>query len=105
MSTVYYRLDPNKKLTPEQKKMLEEAEKREDVYDPDNPPQTEEQLKEFVRVGNKKHVTIYLDQVVIDYFKGLAVETDIPYQTLINMYLRHCADDKIKPDTKWKKTG
>ena len=85
--------------------MLEEAQNREDVYDPDCPPQTEEDLKQFIRVGNKKHVTIYLDNVVIDYFKNLSQETDIPYQTLINMYLRHCADDKIKPDTKWKKTG
>ena len=85
--------------------MLEEAEKREDVYDPDCPPQTEEDLKQFVRVGNKKHVTIYLDNVVIDYFKNLSRETDIPYQTLINMYLRHCADENIKPNTEWKKTG
>ena len=99
------KIDLNKKLTKKQIKMLEEARNREDVYDPDCPPQTEEDLKQFVRVGNKKHVTIYLDNVVIDYFKNLSQETDIPYQTLINMYLRHCADDKIKPDTKWKKTG
>jgi len=105
MSTVYYKLDPNQKLSKKQLKMLEEAEKKDPVYDPECPPQTEEQLKQFVRVGNKKHVTIYLDNVVIDYFKSLSAETDIPYQTLINMYLRHCADDKIKPDTKWKKTG
>jgi len=105
MSTVYYKLDPNRKLTKKQIKMLEEAAKREPVYDPENPPLTEEQLKEFVRVGNKKHITIYLDYEVIDYFKNLSLETDIPYQTLINMYLRHCADDKIKPETKWKKTG
>lgn len=99
------KIDVTKKPTKKQIAMLEEAEKREDVYDPDCPPQTEEDLKQFVRVGNKKHVTIYLDNVVIDYFKNLSRETDIPYQTLINMYLRHCADENIKPNTEWKKTG
>lgn len=98
-------IDVNKKLTKKQLKMLEEADKREDTYDPDCPPQSDEELKQFIRVGNKKHVTIYLDNVIIDYFKNLSRETDIPYQTLINMYLRHCADNKIKPDTRWKKTG
>lgn len=39
----------------------------------------------------KKQVTIRLDESTIDYFKGLAAETSIPYQTLINLYLRECA--------------
>ena len=36
----------------------------------------------------KKSVTIRLDQQTIEYFKELAVETGLPYQTLINLYLR-----------------
>ena len=39
----------------------------------------------------KKSVTIRLDEATIDYFRELAEETGIPYQTLINLYLRDCA--------------
>ena len=38
----------------------------------------------------KKRVTIRLDEVTIEYFKHLAGETGIPYQTLIYLYLRDC---------------
>jgi len=39
----------------------------------------------------KKQVTLRLGTDVIEYFKGLAQETGIPYQNLINLYLRDCA--------------
>lgn len=39
----------------------------------------------------KKPVTIRLGEDVIDYFKTMAQEVDIPYQNLINIYLRECA--------------
>jgi uncharacterized protein (DUF4415 family) len=39
----------------------------------------------------KKQVTIRLGEDVIDYFKHMAEETGIPYQNLINLYLRDCA--------------
>jgi antitoxin component of RelBE/YafQ-DinJ toxin-antitoxin module len=39
----------------------------------------------------KRQVTIRLDPTTIDYFKQLAAEIGIPYQTLINLYLRDCA--------------
>lgn len=39
----------------------------------------------------KRQVTIRLDESTIGYFKELAEETGIPYQTLINLYLRDCA--------------
>ena len=39
----------------------------------------------------KKSVTIRLDERSISYFKGLADETGIPYQSLINLYLKDCA--------------
>ena len=39
----------------------------------------------------KKQVTLRLGVDVIDYFKQLAKETGIPYQTLVNLYLRECA--------------
>jgi predicted DNA binding CopG/RHH family protein len=38
----------------------------------------------------KKPVTMRLGIDVVEYFKRLASETDIPYQSLINMYLRDC---------------
>ncbi len=39
----------------------------------------------------KKQVTIRLGQDIIDYFKSLAQQLDIPYQKLVNLYLRDCA--------------
>ena len=49
----------------------------------------------------KKQVTIRLGVDVIDYFKGLAAETGIPYQNLINLYLRDCVTSKKKPSLNW----
>lgn len=53
----------------------------------------------------KKQVTIRLDEETLEYFKGLADETGIPYQTLINLFLRDCANAKKRPSMKWRATG
>ena len=50
----------------------------------------------------KRQVTIRLDDVTVDYFKGLAMEVGIPYQTLINLYLRECAVSGRKLRLEWK---
>ncbi|MGB7291234.1 MAG: CopG family antitoxin [Thermodesulfobacteriota bacterium] len=50
----------------------------------------------------KKQITIRLETETIEYFKKIAAETDIPYQKLINLYLRSCAQNKIKPSINWK---
>jgi uncharacterized protein (DUF4415 family) len=50
----------------------------------------------------KKAVTIRLDQDALEYFQRLAEETGIPYQTLINLYLRDCATSKKKLRLHWK---
>ena len=44
----------------------------------------------------KRQVTIRLGQDIIDYFKSLAQESNIPYQMLINLYLRECAQSHKK---------
>ena len=49
----------------------------------------------------KKQVTLRLGVDVIEYFKGLAAETGIPYQNLINLYLRECAHSNKKLIFKW----
>lgn len=50
----------------------------------------------------RKQITINLDETAIDYFKKMAVETGIPYQTLINLYLADCVKNKRKIDLTWK---
>jgi predicted DNA binding CopG/RHH family protein len=50
----------------------------------------------------KRRVTIRLDSPTVDYFKGLAEETGIPYQTLINLYLRDCAESKKALNLEWR---
>lgn len=49
----------------------------------------------------KKQVTIKISPTVIDYFKQEAVETGIPYQTLINLYLVDCVKEKKKLAMSW----
>lgn len=49
----------------------------------------------------KRRVTIRLDAPTIDYFKDLAEDTGIPYQTLINLYLRDCAESKRALSLEW----
>ena len=50
----------------------------------------------------KKQITIRLDEETIQYFKGLAEETGMPYQNLINLYLRDCATHHRKLQLQWK---
>jgi predicted DNA binding CopG/RHH family protein len=49
----------------------------------------------------KKQVTIRLDSETLAYFKKLAEDTSIPYQTLINMYLRDCAMQRKRLRLEW----
>ena len=50
----------------------------------------------------KRQVTIRLDEVTIKYFKGISGESGIPYQTLINLYLRDCAASRKRLSIDWK---
>ncbi|MCP4286026.1 MAG: BrnA antitoxin family protein [Gammaproteobacteria bacterium] len=50
----------------------------------------------------KQPVTMRLDKDSVDYFKSMAEESGIPYQTLINLYLRDCAANERKLDLTWK---
>jgi len=50
----------------------------------------------------KRQITIRLDTDTIEYFRSLAEETSIPYQTLINLYLRECAAARRKLSINWK---
>lgn len=49
----------------------------------------------------KKQITIRLGVDVIAYFKELSEETGIPYQNLINLYLRDCVASGRRPSLKW----
>ena len=50
----------------------------------------------------KRQVTLRLDEATVTYFKGLAEETAIPYQTLINLYLRECAASGKRLRLDWR---
>ncbi len=49
----------------------------------------------------KRQITIRVGVDVLEYFKELAEETGIPYQNLINLYLRDCVVSKKRPSLKW----
>jgi len=50
----------------------------------------------------KKQLTIRLDEDTIDYFRALAEKNGVPYQNLINLYLRDCAQSGRKLSMKWE---
>ncbi len=49
----------------------------------------------------KKQVTLRLAPEIIEYFKDLAQETGIPYQSLINLYLQDCVSSHRKLEMNW----
>lgn len=49
----------------------------------------------------KEQVTLRVNPDVIDYFKGMAEETGIPYQSLINLYLQDCMNSHRKLNLQW----
>ena len=49
----------------------------------------------------KQSVTIRLDRQTVEYFRELAEQTGLPYQSLINLYLRDCATHRRKISFRW----
>ena len=49
-----------------------------------------------------RQVTIRIDEDAPVYFKSLATEMGMPYQSLINNYLRECAHTLKRPSVKWE---
>ena len=49
----------------------------------------------------KRQITIRLDAAAIDYFKQMAADLGMPYQNLINLFLRDCATQKRRPTIQW----
>ncbi len=49
----------------------------------------------------KQQITIRIDQDTVEYFKCMAEEKGIPYQSLINLYLRDCAITHKQLDLTW----
>ena len=49
----------------------------------------------------KRQVTIRLDEATITYFKTMAARAGIPYQNLINLYLRDCAAERKRLKMEW----
>ncbi len=50
----------------------------------------------------KKQITLRIDRPTIEYFRSLSENTGIPYQTLINLYLRECAVQRRKLSMEWR---
>ena len=53
----------------------------------------------------KRSITIRLDTSTLEYFQQLAAELEVPYQTLINLYLRDCAESDRRPTMRWRASG
>lgn len=53
----------------------------------------------------KRQVTIRMGDDVVEYFKAMAERTGIPYQSLINLYLRDCMANERELDLSWHSRG
>jgi uncharacterized protein (DUF4415 family) len=51
----------------------------------------------------KRPVTIRMRDDVVSYFKEKSEDTGIPYQSLINLYLRDCMAEGREPDLHWRR--
>jgi uncharacterized protein (DUF4415 family) len=51
----------------------------------------------------KKPVTMRLSEDVVTYFKSMADDAGVPYQSLINLYLRDCLANNRKVQINWPK--
>ena len=49
----------------------------------------------------KRQITIRLDAASVDYFKQMGADLGVPYQNLINLFLRDCATQKRRPTIQW----
>lgn len=49
----------------------------------------------------KKSVTMRLSEDIIGYFKEMSMESGVPYQSLINLYLRDCVLNHRKINISW----
>jgi len=49
----------------------------------------------------KRQITIRLDATAVDYFKQMVAELGMPYQNLINLFLRDCAEQKRRVTINW----
>ncbi len=52
----------------------------------------------------KRQVTIRLDVTTVEYFKKMAADMGMPYQNLINLFLRDCAVQQRQPVVQWTPT-
>jgi uncharacterized protein (DUF4415 family) len=89
-----YGLYPHVKPTNEKEKFMKVIEMR-DHYD------FSKSVKNPYAKKLKKQVTIRIDEDTIQYFKELAEDKGIPYQSLINLYLRDCAQSHKDLKIKW----
>lgn len=53
----------------------------------------------------KRQITLRLDEATITYFRSLSEETAIPYQSLINLYLRECAASNKHLKLVWERSS
>ena len=51
---------------------------------------------------SKKQITININIEAVDYFKDMSQRSGIPYQTLINLYLSDCAENKRELTMSWQ---
>ena len=90
------------KLDREEREILEAYEKGE-LKRVDNIEELLERHRGFAEATLRKdaRINIRLSSKDLRALQSLALREGIPYQTLINMYLRNCMENKRRPDLSW----
>lgn len=92
-------LDEVKSMPPLSKKEMDTIDRAKPTPTEDCPEMSEKELGQFHPwySRQKKSISINIDVEAIEYFKGLSSDTGVPYQTLINMYLVQCKEERKRP--------
>ena len=84
-------------------RQMRDSERRRDLLEPEMRKEYDfsKSRKNPYAKALKSQITIRLDTTSVAYFKQLAAELGMPYQNLINLYLRDCAMHKRRPSIEW----
>jgi uncharacterized protein (DUF4415 family) len=95
------KLEPSVKGGPQRRAELPESTEVREHYDFSNLKARRNPYPKLL----KQPITIRLDRDTIDYFRALAAKTGLPYQNLINLYLRDCAAHRRELSMEWIDAG
>ena len=98
-------MDKNRKITPEEERDLIESSERGEWVSVGNIEERRAYWQQDARntlEGKRRRISISIPERDLSMLKTRAAEEGMPYQTLINLYLRDCAESKRELNLEWR---